>query len=99
MKIFDKVIETIKTTDTFRYTGRVTRIAGLAVESEGPISQIGDICNIYPNGDKKPIMAEVVGFKGESVLLMPFGDLGGVGPGSRVVSTNRRLMVGVGDIY
>jgi len=41
--------------------------------------------------------AEVVGFRDGRVLLMPYGDLGGVGPGSRVISTNQTLTVPVGD--
>lgn len=77
-------------------TGRVTQVVGLTIESRGPVANVGDLCSIKPkNGD--PIFAEVVGFRDQSLLLMPLADLTGIGPGSYVTSLNRPLNVGVSD--
>lgn len=80
-----------------RYTGRVSKLIGLTVESQGPAVRMGEICLIYPLKEDVPIVAEVVGFKGETVLLMPLGEMGGIGPGSKVVATGESLQVEVGE--
>ena len=64
--------------------GRVTGIVGLMVEVggvEGELS-IGERCNLIGRGERR-VMCEVVGFKNERALLMPFGTLDGIGLGSR----------------
>jgi len=86
----------VKGTDSLRYSGRVTRITGLAVESAGPIAQIGDLCTIETGQPGEGILSEVVGFREEKLLLMPLGDLSGIGPGSPVISANRTLTVPLG---
>lgn len=82
--------------DTLDHYGKVTKIVGLTVEASGPTSKIGEICNIHAIGGSGTVQAEVVGFRGGNVILMPFGSVEGVGPGSRVVSTGAALMVPVG---
>lgn len=84
----------LKIVEPIRAEGRVSQVIGLIVESDGPIAQIGEYCTI--EGDNTPIPAEVVGFKGEKILLMPLGQMQGIRAGSRVVSSGRPLMVGVG---
>src|SRR4051812_49819204 len=65
--------------------GYVTQVIGLVIESSGPIAAVGDICRIeIPGG--KGILAEVVGFRGDAVLLMPLRELHGIQPGSAVVA-------------
>lgn len=82
--------------ETMERGGRVVKIVGLTVESNGPSSKIGDVCRIYPDHGGAYIEAEVVGFKDQRVLLMPFGKMDGVGLGSRVISTNSAFQVPVG---
>ncbi|MDR0381222.1 MAG: flagellar protein export ATPase FliI [Oscillospiraceae bacterium] len=82
--------------DSLNYSGKVHMITGLTVESAGPSVKIGEMCRIFTLRGDESIQAEVVGFKDKRILLMPYGDLAGVGPGSRVVSTNRTLRVPVG---
>ncbi len=64
--------------------GRVTAIIGLMVEVQGVEGElsIGDRCTLIGKGDRR-VMCEVVGFKNERALLMPFGTLDGIGLGSR----------------
>ena len=82
--------------DPLEYGGRVSQVVGLTVESNGPATNVGDICHIFTHKRDKYIQAEVVGFRDKQVLLMPFSELSGVGPGNRVISTNKSFMVPVG---
>jgi flagellum-specific ATP synthase len=91
-----KYLDTLQHLDPIRINGKVTQVIGLMVESEGPETSIGDVCHIYPVKSKKPIIAEVVGFRNNKVLLMPLGELHSVGPGCDVVSTGKPLTVQVG---
>ncbi|MGI6707453.1 MAG: flagellar protein export ATPase FliI [Clostridia bacterium] len=92
-----KYRKALKRIDPIVYTGRVSQVIGLMVESSGPAVQMGEICHIYPLKGEGYIHGEVVGFRSEKVLIMPFGDLGGVGPGSPVVSTGHPLLVPVSE--
>ncbi|HBM96323.1 TPA: flagellar protein export ATPase FliI [bacterium UBP9_UBA11836] len=76
--------------------GRVSQVIGLTIESEGPAVKMGELCLIYEREGSKPIRAEVVGFKGSKVMLMPLGDLGGISPGCEVRATGKPLSVKVG---
>lgn len=91
-----KYIEKLTTLDPVRVNGQVTQVIGLMVESEGPNTSIGDVCYIYPMKQNVPIRAEVVGFRNNKVLLMPFGELHAVAPGCDVVNTGNPLDVPVG---
>lgn len=82
--------------DPLRMNGKVTQVIGLTVESEGPDVNIGELCYIYPHKSDKPLKAEVVGFKGNKVILMPLGNLDSIGPGCDVVATGKPLTVQVG---
>ncbi len=95
--MFEKYYRALKETTTVRFIGRVSKIIGLTIESNGPQVKIGEVCYIYPLKSDKPIIAEVVGFSFEKVLLMPLGEMEGVGPGSKVFATGHFLSVEVGD--
>lgn len=91
------VYEEIETMDTYKRYGKVTRVIGLMIESKGPESSIGDVCYIHVDGKrKKPIAAEVVGFREENVLLMPFSALHDISPGCIVEATGKPLQVKAG---
>ncbi|MDR3207255.1 MAG: flagellar protein export ATPase FliI [Oscillospiraceae bacterium] len=92
---FDRYSALLQNMDALHYSGKVSMIAGLTVESNGPAVKIGEMCRIYTLKGDASLQAEVVGFRDKNVLLMPYGDLTGVGPGSRVESTNRTLRVPV----
>lgn len=76
--------------------GKVTNIVGLVVEGHGPGSAMGGMCEIYSRGRSDSIMAEVVGFRDKRVLLMPLGELSGIGPGSMIVARKSQPYVKVG---
>ncbi len=79
------------------YIGKVTQVIGMGIESLGPAANIGDICYIQPRGDKEVVTAEVVGFKGEHLLLMPLGNLDGIGPGCEVRAYGDKLSIKVDE--
>ncbi len=89
--------DTLRNLDPVRVNGKVIQIIGLTVESEGPDASIGDVCSIHPMKGGQPVLAEVVGFRDNRVLLMPLGDLHSVGPGCDVVATGNPLTVQVGS--
>ncbi len=76
--------------------GKIEKIVGMTVEATGPSSNIGDVCQITLS-DGREVFAEVVGFKESRVLLMPYEDTEGIGFGSTVVNTGRKLEINVCD--
>lgn len=94
---FQNFHEIVHNLETVERSGKVMKVVGLTVESNGPIVNMGTICKIYPSVGDEYVEAEVVGFKDQRVLLMPFGDMNGIGFGSRVVSTGRSLRVAVSN--
>ncbi|WP_338654497.1 flagellar protein export ATPase FliI [Lysinibacillus sp. Y5S-8] len=94
-----QLIEHIPHIPTFKKFGRVTRVVGLMIESQGPDSSIGDVCKIHVetvNNGHQIILAEVVGFKDEIVVLMPFTSLREISIGCLVEGTGAPLEVKVG---
>lgn len=92
----DKYRSILNRIDPLLYTGNVKRVIGLTIESQGPPVELGEICHLYSLKGDSFIKAEVVGFKDENVLLMPYGDLHGIGPGSSVIATREPFTIPVG---
>ncbi|MBR0597531.1 flagellar protein export ATPase FliI [Sinanaerobacter chloroacetimidivorans] len=92
-----KYNKTIRNTDSFRYFGKIDKVIGMMIESTGPECKVGDLCRIYNRGLEKSISAEVVGFRGNKVLLMPYEEPEGISPGNLVESTNSSLKIGVSE--
>lgn len=76
--------------------GKVIKVVGLTVESIGPAAKLNDLCHIISDNGRVSVDAEVVGFRDDRVLLMPYGVTTGVGPGSYVENTGEPLKVAVG---
>ncbi len=79
-----------------RRQGRIVAFNGLVIEAEGPDAHIGELCEILREDGCEPIPAQVVGFRKEHVLLMPYGDIGGISTRSLIRATGRSLDVPVG---
>lgn len=77
--------------------GRVVKVVGLTIESIGPEANLNDLCMIVSKDGSQEIMAEVVGFKDDRILLMPYGNVEGVGVGSTVECTGAPLKVWAGE--
>lgn len=90
-------LQAVQRTELIRRLGKVTQFFGLVVESNGPEVFLGELCEIYSQGgDSLPVSAEVVGIRDGKVLLMPYGELRGIGLGSEVIATGRPVEVAVG---
>ncbi|HAU85664.1 MAG TPA: flagellar protein export ATPase FliI [Lachnospiraceae bacterium] len=77
--------------------GKVVKVVGLTIESIGPEAKLNDLCNIISKDKKTVVKAEVVGFRDNRVLLMPYDNVEGVGLGSSVENTGFPLKVRVGN--
>ena len=75
--------ELISIAEPMQVSGRVTRVAGLVMEAVGLKLPVGSACTVpLPNGSQ--LEAEVVGFSGDHLFLMPQSDIEGIVPGARV---------------
>ena len=84
----------VKDSDPIKVYGRVSRGVGLVIEGLGPRANIADVCQIQTDG--LYVEAEVIGFKEDKILLMPLGDMMGIGPGSKIVAKGRQRYIRVG---
>ena len=82
--------------EPIRAKGTVQHVVGLLIEGKGPAASIGDMCDIYPRFTSAALKAEVVGFRGPHVLLMPLGTMRGVHPGSVIINRGEKAAVPVG---
>ncbi len=76
--------------------GRVVKMVGLTIEASGPNANLNDVCYITSEGNHHKIPAEVVGFRENRILLMPYDDMSGVGIGSLVENSGSAFKVPVG---
>jgi flagellum-specific ATP synthase len=75
--------------------GRITRSVGLTLEAVGLNVSVGRQCEVI-NSDNRRIEAEVVGFAGDKVFLMPVKRVDGLQPGARVVPLARQMGMRIG---
>jgi len=95
---WDYYLEAIGSCQPMKLEGKIVKVAGLVAEGRGPGLSVGSLC-VIENSEGKNIQAEVVGFRDKRVIIMPFGEMRGVKPGSRIVDIDKRPVVGVGEAY
>jgi flagellum-specific ATP synthase len=78
-----RVLKKVNTRITPSLQGKVTKIVGLTIEADGPLLGIGTRCEIT-NMTGYKVLAEIVGFKDDRIILMPYGESEGIAPGSIV---------------
>ena len=76
--------------------GRVTDLVGMVIEAGGLEAPVGSLCRVEASRHEPPVLCEVVGFRGDSLLIMPYGDARGVARGSRVTLGASKLTVPFG---
>jgi flagellum-specific ATP synthase len=107
-----RYLTTLQNRSLSRFQGRVAQVIGLSIEVEGLRLGVGDVCTILPemagrrtmHGTEEEmaerraggISAEVVGFRENRLIVMPFSDTHGVRPGSAVFPRGRAFNVPVG---
>ncbi len=97
----DGMIDHFKTainrTNTVRMSGRITKVVGLVLESEGPKAPIGQVCSLRNKAGREISKSEIVGFKDNRILSMILGELDEISPGTQIVAEGESLSVNVGD--
>jgi flagellum-specific ATP synthase len=93
----DPYIDALHGVDLVKQYGKVRQVIGVVIESLGPNMAVGETCDISYKRTADPVLAEVVGFRDNKVLMMPLGELMGIGAGSDVVAHGAPLEIGVTD--
>jgi FliI/YscN family ATPase len=92
-----RYLKSLEGIQPLRWTGEVTDVVGLLIESRGPNAAIGDFCEIQASGGRR-IRTQVIGFRNGRVLSMPLEEIDGLQLGDSVVarSDDSRVEVGPG---
>lgn len=77
--------------------GKVVKMVGLTLEASGPSANLNDICYITGETSSERKLAEVIGFRENRILLMPYDDMTGIGIGSLVENSGMSFQVPVGE--
>ncbi|WP_280768982.1 flagellar protein export ATPase FliI [Salipaludibacillus daqingensis] len=92
----DELISEVDDISPYKHYGKVSQVVGLMIESKGPQASVGDLCKIIVGKrNRRKILAEVVGFREQNVLLMPFERVDEIAPGSLVETMNHPLQIKV----
>ncbi len=94
----DRLLANLRRMPVGRQLGRIVSYNGLVIEAIGPEARLGELCTIESEHDPDGgFMAEVVGFRQERILLMPYAHLAGISTHSIIRATGRPMTVPVGD--
>lgn len=80
----DRCTDFVQSASQWSGTGRLVRVAGLVMEATGLQLPVGSTCQIAQDSGGYA-EAEVVGFSGQRIFLMPIGETQGLKPGAVVV--------------
>lgn len=95
---WDKYQEALRSCQPIKMEGKIVKVAGIVAQANGPGMSIGSLCCIK-NGSGQNMQAEVIGFNDKRVIVMPFGEMRGIEPGSRIVDINKSPSIKVGEAY
>src|SRR5947209_7506453 len=91
----ERALSLVDGAQTWKVAGRVTELTGLVLRATAPGARVGDLV-IVERAVGGPLRAEVVGFRGDEVVLLPLGDAAGVGPDSVVRPTGQPFTIRCG---
>jgi len=91
---FEKLHSVLREVNLMDCQGYVVRVSGLTVESAGPVIGLGELCGIHLR-DARRVLAEVVGFRNDHLILLPLEHIEGISPGDTVTarSTPRHILL------
>ena len=94
---FDRLHSALETTNLLDCQGTVVKVSGLTVESNGPIVGLGELCGIHIRDDRR-VLAEVVGFRNDHLILLPLEHIDGISSGDTVTArtTPRHIVLSEG---
>jgi len=82
---FERFHSALRDVNLLDCQGFVVRVAGQMVESSGPAIGLGELCSIRIR-DGRQVMAEVVGFQNDHLILLPLEHIEGISPGDTVTA-------------
>jgi flagellum-specific ATP synthase len=82
---FDQLGDALRSTNLHNCKGTVTKVAGLTVESNGPVLGLGELCEIILR-DGRGVLAEVIGFRDNRIIALPLEHIEGISPGDSVIA-------------
>lgn len=91
---FDKLLHHLEDVELTTVHGRITEVIGMLIRAIIPQVKMGEMCLIKREGE--PLVAEVVGFTKDEVILSPLGDMKGIGPSSEVIPMRMPMHIKVG---
>ena len=91
---YERALESAQLT---RDIGKVTQVTGALISGYIPEVSIGSVCEIFPNSGAPSFLTEVVGFRDREVLLMPLGEMRGIGLGSTILVRRNSATIAVGE--
>ncbi len=94
---FERAGAALQLTSPYELRGVVTDVNGLVIEATGPFVPVGSQVSIHSGNQEIP--AQVVGFRKDYILIMPFVELEGISPGAKVVATETSVEVPVSEQY
>lgn len=94
-EVFSRAEAAVRLTGLSEMRGRVTDVTGLVIEGSGPMIPVGTQATIRSGMIEMP--AQVVGFRSDKVLLMPYADIQGISPGAVITATGGETEVLVSD--
>ncbi|MBN2071835.1 MAG: FliI/YscN family ATPase [Candidatus Krumholzibacteriota bacterium] len=94
---WNRLQQALERAEPIQSTGRVAAMVGLVVEAVGVRASVGDICRIETRARDEDLIAEVVGFRDNRLLLMPFSQVKGIGAGSIVHPGSKPVSIPVGE--
>lgn len=95
---WDKYQEALQSCQPIKMEGKIVKVAGIVAQANGPGMSIGSLCCIKSRSGQD-MQAEVIGFNDKKVIVMPFGEMRGIEPGSRIVDINKSPAIKVGEAY
>ena len=93
---FDKLHSALRSVHLLNCRGSVVRVAGLRVESNGPAVGLGELCGIHMR-DGRRVLAEVVGFQKDHLILLPLEHIEGISPGDAVTTRSTPRYITLSD--
>ncbi len=97
MSVFQQMARQVYNAETYSLTGKIENIVGMSIQASGGHAAVGDICRIYNGESGRQVTAEVVGFKNDRILLMPYSEMNGISAGNFVRNTGAQLTLRVGE--
>ncbi len=93
--VFENVNAAVQMTSRYELRGTVSDVRGIVIEGTGPFVPVGSHVEIHSGMESIP--AQVVGFRNDRILLMPFSEVQGVARGSVITAQGVKSEVLVSD--